>query len=91
MIVSLSVKGSKTIDTYYQKRNEQMQEILYVFTDEEMDQLKKLLDKYIQGSVLKSKDLELVCMVCNGTYGSNCGLNVANDGQCEYLIKQNVA
>lgn len=91
VIVSLSVKGSDIIDSYYRKRNEHMKEILNVFSEQEMDDLKTLLDKYIQSSVLKSNDIELVCMVCNGTYGSNCGLNVANDGQCEYLLKKSVA
>lgn len=91
LVVSLSVKGSEVIDMYYNKRNDYMQENLGVFSDQEMEDLKTLLDKYIQSSVLKSKDIELVCMVCNGTYGSNCGLNAANDNQCEYLIKKGVA
>ncbi len=89
-IISLSVQGSELIDRYYRTRNNYMKNILTSFTDEELDMLKQLLDKYIQNSVMKSKDVELVCMVCNGTYGSDCGLNVSHNGQCEYLMKQNV-
>lgn len=89
-IVSLSVQGSELIDHYYRSRNNHMKNILDTFSDEELVMLKKLLDKYIQSSVMKTEDIELICMVCNGTYGSDCGLNVSLHGQCEYLIKQNV-
>ncbi len=89
--MSLSVKGSALIDSYYTTRNDHMKHILDLYSDSELSQLKTLLDKYVQSSVLKSDDVDVVCMVCNGTYGANCGLNEATDGHCEYLLKKEVA
>ena len=71
-MIILTNEGQKAIEKFDQICQYNRQFILSTFSEEEKDQLNKLLNKYIINSLEIDKNLALYCLECGKEYDKGC-------------------
>lgn len=86
MEVSLSKKGKSLVDKYEKTRLHKQHIALTHFSDKDKQNFLQLLKEYVKNSVAQEKNIELICLQCNGVIGKDCSL-MTDEDNCRLYYK----
>lgn len=72
--VALLKPGENIVNEFEKLRTKKQDIALAGFTEKEQRQLSKLLGKYVSQCLTQEKELNLICLKCNGSIGDECAL-----------------
>ena len=88
MEISLTDEGSQFVKKYESIRLEKQQAALAHFNTHERNNFLQLLQTYVQSCVEQEKNIDLICLQCNGLIGKDCTLAGAED-RCQFYYRIN--
>jgi len=89
-LVSLTDRGKEVVKAYYNRRRKKQAQILATFTSAEREALFKTIRRYIQTCISFEKNLEVICLQCDGSFGSDC-LIKEHVGNCVFRTSTQVS
>ena len=86
MEITLTDQGHSIVANYEKMRLDKQKHALSHFTYEEKTRFLELLRVFVQNCVLQEKNIDLICLQCNGAIGSECSFP-ADEQRCRYYYK----
>ena len=86
MEVTLTGQGHSIVANYEKVRLDKQNHALAHFTGEEKNRFLELLKVFVQNCVLQEKNIDLICLQCNGAIGSECSFP-ADEQRCRFYNK----
>ena len=71
-LVSLTEDGKRVVEAYYRNRREKQARILESFSPAEREGLFEAIRRYIQKCIAFEKNLEVICLQCDGSLSTDC-------------------
>lgn len=85
IILTIRKAGIDFLAAYDQYQMEIQSQILSGFSGEEQDQFNHLLEKYIHKFLEHEKNVDFICLQCNGTYREECAISRFR-GACYFQV-----
>ncbi len=71
-VISITESGKKIVLAYNEIKNFYQTKALSTFSDEEKQNFLSLMRKYIRNSIDPKENLDMICMLCDGSCGEEC-------------------
>ncbi len=84
--VTLTDRGHSIVANYEKVRLDKQSRALAHFSDKEKTKFLELLRLFVQNCVLQEKNIDLICLQCNGAIGSECSFP-ADEQRCRFYNK----
>ncbi len=86
MEVTLTEKGRSIIEKYETVRFQKQDHALSPFSDDDKSRFLSLLREYVQNCMAQEKNIDLICLQCNGVIGDKCSLG-SDRQRCRFYYK----
>ncbi|MBC8214512.1 MAG: MarR family transcriptional regulator [Candidatus Marinimicrobia bacterium] len=70
--ITILSKGKRIVEKYQDVKESYQNSTLLAFSDDEKKLFTQLIRKYIRNSIHPEENLDLICLLCNGTCGEEC-------------------
>ena len=70
--ISITTDGNRVVESYNNLKIKKQTEIFKQFSNKEKEQLIKNLTTFVQNTLHKDMDTDILCLQCNGSCGDNC-------------------
>lgn len=85
-LLSLTLLGEKLIASYNHQRFRRLEEIQREFSNEEIVIFEKLVNRYINTLVAIDKNVDLICVQCEGQYQHVCSFKEFSEN-CSFKVR----
>ena len=86
--IVLSDSGRSIVDAYEELRFQRQDAALKSFSEEDREHFSELLGKFVTQCLAQEKEIDFICLQCNGSIKNGCAL-ISNEERCRFYYRLN--